>query len=83
MELQNNIQFNEPKKNKLKKYLDTNKYASLATQMFVSIALMVYLGWWIDKKLNWKFPLFTISLPFITIVGILVKIIIESNNSKK
>jgi hypothetical protein len=50
--------------------------------MFVTIGIMVYLGWWIDKKLNWKFPLFTISLPFIVIVGILVKIILESNNPK-
>ncbi|MFY8090264.1 MAG: AtpZ/AtpI family protein [Chitinophagaceae bacterium] len=67
----------------MKQNLYTSKYLSLATQMFVTIGIMVYLGWWIDKKLNWKFPLFTISLPFIVIVGILVKIILESNNSKK
>jgi len=51
--------------------------------MFVTIGIMVYLGWWIDKKLNWKFPLFTISLPFISIVAILINIIIESNKPKK
>lgn len=50
--------------------------------MFLSIGLMVYFGWWIDKKLLWKFPLFTTTLPFITIVGILIKIVIESSNKK-
>jgi len=67
----------------LKQNIYTSKYLSLATQMFVTIGIMVYLGWWIDKKLNWKFPLFTISLPFISIVAILINIIIESNKPKK
>lgn len=39
------------------------RYAGLAGQMMGMLAAATWLGWFIDKKTTWNFPLFIIILP--------------------
>jgi len=59
------------------------KYASLATQWMVMLGVAVWAGYKIDKWLNWKFPLFLILFPLISLSVSLWQIIKESNKPKK
>ena len=59
------------------------KYLSLATEMLVTLLLAFFVGNWLDKKTQFKFPLFTVVFSFIAIVVILVKIIKDSTPSSK
>jgi hypothetical protein len=59
------------------------RYAGLATQWMVMLALAVVAGRWIDSKTGWKFPLFTVSLPLIALVVSLWQLIQEFNKPRK
>ncbi len=47
------------------------KYSGLAFQMIGIIGIFTFGGLWLDKKLSWKFPIFTILL---TITGVALSI---------
>ena len=59
------------------------RYAGLATQWMVMLALAVVAGRWIDSKTGLKFPLFTVSLPLIALVVSLWQLIQEFNKPRK
>lgn len=47
------------------------KYTSLAFQMIGVILVFVFAGLFLDKKIPWKFPLFTITF---TLLGVFASI---------
>jgi hypothetical protein len=58
------------------------KYAGLATQLFIALALAVYLGikidgWWVLKN-----PIFVWVLPLIVIAAIIYKVIKDTSPKK-
>ena len=59
------------------------RYASLATQWMAMLGIAVWAGYKIDKWLGWKFPLFLILFPLISLSVSLWQIIKESNKPKK
>lgn len=54
------------------------KYASLGTQFFVAIGIGVWGGMKLDSWIKVPFPLLVWLLPLLLIVGIIIKIIIET-----
>jgi len=71
---------NEQQPNRANK---TSRYLGLAFQFLASIAVSLWLGWWVDGKTGWTIPVFTMVLPILVIVGMLVKIIRETGPGKK
>lgn len=59
------------------------KYAGLTTQFFVAIGLSMLIGWYIDKWIAFKTPIAILILPLLTIIGIIIKIIIDTNRNSK
>lgn len=55
------------------------KYAGMATQFLATLGVAIFLGFKADQFLSWKFPLFTITLPFIAIVSLLYKVYLDSS----
>ena len=71
-----------------KNYSDLLRYASLGTQIFVSLGIAVFLGLKADKWLKISAPLLVIVLPVVVLVGIIYKIAKETSkqndgNAKK
>ena len=58
------------------------RYASLGTQLFVSLGLAVFLGLKADKWLKISAPLLVLLLPLLVLAGILYKIIKETSKRK-
>lgn len=59
------------------------KYAGLTTQFFATIALSMLIGWYIDRWISFKIPIAILILPLLTIIGIIIKIIIDTNRNSK
>lgn len=55
------------------------KYIGLGAQFFISIALMLALGWKLDQWIGRQTPLLIWVLPLLIIVYTLIKLIIETN----
>ena len=62
---------------------NTMRYASLATQWMVMLSLAVWAGYKLDKKLNWRLPLFLILFPLISLALLLWRLINELNKPTK
>lgn len=50
----------ESNKSNKKRYSAYAKYSGLAIQMLLTIGGAIYVGWLLDRYLNFKFPLFMI-----------------------
>ena len=73
MERPNNRKASEKKPQKqFNSYL---KYSSLAMQMALTIGIATWIGYWIDRQLGFKFPLFMLLLMFASLGGILYRVI--------
>lgn len=61
------------------------RYAGLAMQFFVAIGLGVFAGLNLDEWLGFSIPLLVWLLPLFMIIGMIVKILFETNkkNAKK
>lgn len=59
------------------------RYAGLGTQWMVMLLAAVWIGWKLDSITGWKFPIFIIILPLITLVISLWQLIKEFNKPKK
>ena len=55
------------------------KYASLASQLLISLGLAVYLGLWIDKHYIKSIPIFVCLLPLVVLVGTIIKIMKDTS----
>lgn len=58
------------------------RYAGLATQFFVGIAITVFAGYKADEWLNFKMPILTWVLPLLFIFILIVKIIKDTTPKK-
>lgn len=58
-----------------KKNNNTMRYMGLAGQMMGMLGGATWLGWFIDKKTTWNFPLFIIILPIIILAYSLWKLV--------
>ena len=63
------------KKKPQKQFNSFLKYSGLAIEMAVTIGVATWLGYWIDQQLSFKFPLFMLLLMFISLGGILYRLI--------
>ena len=66
---------------------DNNKnlllqYAGFGTQLCISLGLALYIGMWIDKKLNFPYPILVWVLPLTILVVILTKLIKDTSTKK-
>ena len=66
---------------------DNNKnlllqYASLGTQLCISLGLTLYLGIWLDKKIHFSYPILSWVLPLTILVVILTKLIKDTTTKK-
>ena len=59
----------ESRKQTQKQFNAYAKYSSLAIQMMAIIAGGTYGGFRLDKYLGWKFPVFTVVLSLLSVVG--------------
>lgn len=59
------------------------RFASMATQMLGAIAASVWIGYWLDGKTQTAIPWFSITLPVITVIGLLVRIMNDTRPKKK
>ena len=64
----------------MKKYL---KYSGLGLQMGLTIAILAYLGTYLDKRYHTSQPWFTIVLCLVAIIGSTVKLIVDLNKDGK
>ena len=51
------------------------KYSGLAMQMALTIGVATWLGYWIDQRLGFEFPLFMLLLMLVSLGGILYRLI--------
>lgn len=55
------------------------KYGGLATQIIVTLGVTIFIGIKLDKYLNIKFPITTITLPLLVLVSLFWKIYKDSS----
>jgi hypothetical protein len=60
-----------------------NRYAGLASQWAIGLLITLYGGKRLDHYFEFKKPLLVWILPLIFIVGMLIKLIVETNKSSK
>jgi F0F1-type ATP synthase assembly protein I len=65
----------EPSRNpKQKAYKAYLKYSSLAIQLLAAIGFFGWLGYLLDKWLEWKFPVFMLLLGFLAFGGMMFQL---------
>lgn len=57
-------------------------YAAMGTQFFVAIGLGIFVGLKLDEWLNISVPVLVWVLPLFFIVGMIIKIVIETGKKK-
>jgi len=58
---------------------DLLKYAGLATQFLATLGVALFLGFKADRKLGWKFPVLTITLPLAALIASFYRIYTDSS----
>lgn len=58
------------------------QYAGLATQLVVSLGIGVFIGYWVDKKIEIAVPVFTWLLPLLILISIFIKVIKDTSRKK-
>lgn len=53
---------------------DLLKYAGIATQFLATLGVALFLGLKADRKLGWKFPALTLTLPIVALIASLYRI---------
>jgi Na+/glutamate symporter len=61
---------------------DLLRYAGLATQIFVSLGIAMFIGIKTDKWMALSFPVFSWALPLLVLVGLIIKLIKETSGKK-
>ena len=59
------------------------KYMGLGAQFFASILIMLVLGWKADTWIGFATPLLIWILPLLAIVGLLIKVVVETNKKNE
>ncbi len=75
---------NAPDKKDLQKvksgYNNYLRYTGLGFTMIGVILAFTFGGWWLDKQVAWKFPVFTIVLSLLGIVASMIYLFKETSN---
>lgn len=58
------------------------RYMGMGTQFFVAIGLGIFAGLKLDEWLNMSLPLLVWLLPLFLIIGMLIRIVIDTNKKK-
>jgi carbon starvation protein CstA len=58
------------------------QYAGLATQLLVTLAVAMYIGYWLDNKIGWQRSLLVWLLPLLVLLATLYKLIRDTSNKK-
>lgn len=58
------------------------RYAGLGSQFFVAIGLGIFIGLKLDEWLKLSVPLLVWILPLLLIIGMIVKIVIETSKKR-
>jgi hypothetical protein len=58
------------------------RYAGLSSEVMASVGISVYLGIKADKWLKLSFPIFSMSLPLLVIIALIVRLVKESSRKK-
>ena len=70
----------QPGNNSNKKLL--LQYASIGTQIFAGLIIMVFAGKWVDGKLQVSFPILIWLLPLIFLISMLLKVVRDTSKKK-
>jgi F0F1-type ATP synthase assembly protein I len=71
------------KKDKGQSSVSAMRYLGLASQLFVSIGVGLWLGWKLDGFFSFQTPWLIWILPLVIVVSSLIKIIIDTNKRNK
>jgi hypothetical protein len=55
------------------------RYAGLSSEVLASVGIAVYLGIKADKWLKLSFPIFSLSLPLLVIITLIIRLVKESS----
>ena len=58
------------------------RYAGLSSEVLASVGISVFLGIKADKWLKLSFPVFSLSLPLLVIISLIVRLVKESSRKK-
>jgi hypothetical protein len=58
------------------------RYAGLSSEVLASVGISVFLGIKADKWLKLSFPIFSLSLPLLVIISLIVRLVKESSRKK-
>ncbi|MEO6818152.1 MAG: AtpZ/AtpI family protein [Ginsengibacter sp.] len=65
--------------NKQQSNSELMRYAGMGTQFLVAIGLGIFFGLKLDEWLHLPFPLLVWLLPLVIIIGLIIKLIIETS----
>jgi F0F1-type ATP synthase assembly protein I len=71
------------KKDKGQSSVSAMRYLGLASQLFISIGVGLWLGWKLDGFFSFQTPWLIWILPLVIVVSSLIKIIIDTNKRNK
>ena len=71
------------KKDKGQSSVSAMRYLGLASQLFISIGVGLWLGWKLDGFVSFQSPWLIWILPLVIVVSSLIKIIIDTNKRNK
>lgn len=54
------------------------KYAGLGFQFLVGIGMAVFIGLKVDEWLNMRFPLLVWLIPLLIIIGVIIKVVVDT-----
>ncbi len=58
------------------------QYASLGTQIFAGLIIAVAVGYWLDEKIKFSFPVFIWVLPLLVIISMILKVVRDTSKKK-
>lgn len=58
------------------------QYAGLGAQLLGGLLIAIFLGKWIDEKVNFSFPVFIWLFPLVVIIGMILKAVKDTSNKK-
>lgn len=61
---------------------DLMRYAGLGAQIFVSLGLAVWAGYWLDGRLGLRFPLLVWLLPLLVLGGLIFGLLRDTSQKK-
>lgn len=58
------------------------QYAGYAAQLAAGLGLAVYIGYWVDGKINLGIPILIWLLPLLLLIGMMIKVVKDTSKKK-